>query len=164
MEDHPSCELSVWCLNSSSCSSVLIAHYLNTVAYGRFVWTCPSTLTFILFSCPLTLWVHHIILWMDPWSDGLAHPLGNTLWLIGQPRAINAIGARGMFLVVTHSDWSVLSSPMSFPLYIFCFFISFFTFHNKFPIRALPSSLPHRHSVYLVWPSSSPSPLPSSNH
>ena len=131
MEDHPSCKLSIRCLNSSSYSCVLITNYLSTIAYGRLIWMISSILTFILFSCPLTLWVLRLILWTDLWSDGLTHPLGNTFWSTGQPRAINAVGARGMFLVVNHSDWSVPLSPVSFLLYICCFSLSFFYFSQQ---------------------------------
>ena len=116
----------------------------------------------ILFRYALTPWVCRLILRTDLWSDGLAYPLGNTLWLTGYPRVINVVGTHGMFLVVTHSDWSVSLSPVPFPLYICCFFASFFTFHNKFLIRELPSILLHRHFVYFVRPSSTPFPLPSS--
>ena len=156
----------MWSLHSVPQSVILflITHYLSTVTYSRFFWMGLSTITFILFSCSLTPWVHHLILRTDLWSDGLAHPLGNMLWLTSHPRAINAVGTRGMFLMVTHSNQSVPSSLTSFPLYICCFFISFFTFCNEFPVRKLSSSLSHHHFVYLVRLSSTPSPLPSSHH
>ena len=123
----------------------------------------PSTLSFILFSCPLIPWVRRLILRMDLWSDGITHPLGNTLWLTSYPEAINAVGTRDMFLVVIHSNRSVSSSRVPFPLYICCVFISFFTSCNKLLIKALPSTLSRCYSVYLVWLSSTPFPLPSSH-
>ena len=86
----------------------------------------PSTLSFILFSCPLTPWVRCLILRTDLWSDGITHPLGNTLWLTSYPEAINVVGTRDMFLVVIHSNRSVSSSHVSFPLYICCLHFIFY--------------------------------------
>ena len=51
--------------------------------------------------------------------------------MIGYPRAINTVGTLGMFLVFTHLDRSFSSSPVPFPLYICCFFFSFFYFSQQ---------------------------------
>ena len=71
---------------------------------------------FILFSCPFTPWVRHLP-WTDLWSDSSTCLLRNVPRLIGQPRVINVVRARGIYSVINLLERSVPSSSLSFPLY-----------------------------------------------
>ena len=49
------------------------------ILYHHVYLNRPVNPNFILFSCPFTSWVRHLLSWTDPWSDGLTQPLGNVL-------------------------------------------------------------------------------------
>lgn len=81
---------------------------------------------------------------------------------------VNAIGTCVTFLMVNCSNRSVPSSFVPLPLYIHAPLSFIFTFCKNFTTRALPSSSPIRHTVFLVllfiWCYcllGAPSPIPS---
>ena len=89
----------------------------SPLIYYRWVYLNGSVISiFILFSCPFTPWVYHL-LQTDPWSDGLTRLLRSVHRLIDQPRVINVIRAHGVSSVVNFLERSIPSSSASFLLY-----------------------------------------------
>ena len=137
----------------------LTTHWNNSV---KFIQMDSSSPKFILFNCPLTLWVRDLP-WTDSWSDGSTSLLRDVPRLTNWPRVINFVGTHGDHLVINLLEQSVPSFSchsiyINLPLYP-----SFFTFHIKSMIKAQSSSLTSKQTVYLVHPSSTPFLLPIFN-